>query len=276
MRKIGFKTLALTAALFLLGGCGSEGGGSAPVFGEDHSDIAYVREKGTLVVGITDFAPMDYREGETWDGFDAELAKEFAEEIGVSAVFQEINWEEKTGLLEDGTIDCIWNGMTMTEELQREIDCSKPYLSNAQVIVLPKDKADQYGTAEQCQHLLFATEAGSSGEELLKGLRYRYTAYGTQMEAMQSVSEGRTDAAVMDIVMAGYYTAEGRESAELTYRLPLNDEKICVGMRKGSDLTEQVNAFLERKSADGSLKETAEKYGIGGAVLDIAAAERAD
>jgi len=235
---------------------------------QGQSDEEYVQSKGTLVIGITDFAPMDYRDGGTWKGFDADLAESFAESIGVKPELVEIDWDKKTELLEKGDIDCIWNGMTMSEELQDKISCSEPYLSNAQVVVLRKDDAGEYDTAEACQHLLFAAEAGSAGESLLREMKYRYTTYSTQMEALQSVCAKQTDAAVTDIIMAEYYTGNVQEFANLEFSISLKDEKICVGFRRNSDLTEKANEFLRTAFKDGTITSLANQYGIGNAVLD--------
>ncbi len=210
---------------------------------------------------------MDYKEGEEWKGFDADMAGAFASRIGVKPEFKEIDWDDKTELLEEGAIDCIWNGMTMTEELQEIISCSQPYLSNKQVFVMPDDSRQKYSTPEECQHLLFAVESGSTGEDLLREKKYRYTAYETQKEALQSVCEKQTDAAVIDIVMAAYYTEKEEGFRDLSYRFSLNDEKICVGLRRGSDLTKEVNDFFAESLKDGSMQKTAKQYGIEGAVL---------
>lgn len=229
-----------------------------------------MQSKGTLAVGITDFAPMDYHDGEDWTGFDADLARAFAERIGVTLEFVEIDWDQKTELLEKGSIDCIWNGMTMTEELQEAISCSEPYLSNAQVVVLRSSEMGKYSTAESCQHLLFAVEAGSTGESLLKDMKYRYTTFPTQMEALQSVSEKKADATVIDIIMAACYTGDGQELDDLGFDISLNDEMICVGLRKDSDLTGEVNAFLKTAYEDGTIHSLASQYGIESAALDFA------
>ena len=68
---------------------------------ETDSDLAYVQDKGSLVVGITYFAPMDYKaEGsDEWIGFDADLAKLFAESLGVDVEFQEITWVSMNRLM---------------------------------------------------------------------------------------------------------------------------------------------------------------------------------
>ncbi len=265
--KIKKLTVIAAAAGLLLSGCGGAQEKTASALEEGQSDLSYVKEKGTFVIGITDFAPMDYMEDDKWTGFDAELAEAFAQSIGVTPEFEEIDWDKKAELLRDGEIDCIWNGMTLTEELQETIDCSKPYLSNAQVVVVRKEDLEQFQTVEDCQHMLFAAESGSTGEELLKDLNYRYAAYDTQKEALQSVTDKKADAAVCDIIMAGYYTKDGNEFDGLGFQIQLNDEKICVGLRKDSDLTELLNDFLEESVSDKTMSDIAAQYGIEDAVL---------
>lgn len=259
------KILPLAVAAILMCGCGKPE--PVPVLSDGESDMEYIQNKGTFIIGITDFAPMDFQEDGKWEGFDANLAEAFAAELGVVLEFKEIDWEKKTALLFDGTIDCIWNGMTLTEELMQEIDCSDAYLSNEQVIVMHSDMIDEYASAKDCQHLLFAAEAGSTGEELLKELKYRYASYDTQKEALRSVLDNKTDAAVIDIIMAGYYTADGKEFGKLGFKIPLNNEEIGVGLRKNSDLTGKLNEFLAGAAADGTMNELAELYGITEAVI---------
>ncbi len=102
-------------------------------------DVAYIKDKGTLIVGITDFAPMDYKDdnGE-WIGFDADMAKLVAEKLGVEIEFVEIDWDNKTFELEGKAIDVVWNGMTLTEEVTNAMECTNAYCNNAQVIVVAK------------------------------------------------------------------------------------------------------------------------------------------
>lgn len=254
--------LLIMSMLLVLSGCGQNGDEAAVVLKEGQSDLEYVKGKGTLVAGVTDYAPLDYRNGEEWIGFDVDLANVFAESIGVKLELKEIDWNEKTELLEEGTIDCIWNGMTLTKELQETISCSQPYLSNAQVLVLQKGDKEQYQTVEACQHLLFAVEEGSTGEALLKEMNYRYSTYPTQREALQSVCDRKADAAVIDIIMASYFTGEGQEFADLDFSISLNDEKIGVGFRKKSDLTKRANEFLQTAYEDGTMRRLADKYNI--------------
>lgn len=264
------KKIALLALLSILmtAGCGKNQESVSLELADGESDLAYIQAKGTLVAGITDFAPMDYRAGEEWTGFDAELAENFAKSIGVTLELKEIDWDDKTELLEKGEIDCIWNGMTMTPALMESISCSRPYLSNAQVVVMREKDLEQYKSIEACQHLLFAVEAGSAGEELLKETKYRYTACTTQKEALQSVQNGNADATVIDIIMAAYNIGVGEEYDKLGFAVSLNDEKICVGFRKNSDLTQKADAFIQAAYEDGSINALAEKYGIENAVLE--------
>ena len=266
-RKWGALLLAAVMLLAVLSGCSGEKerGASGPEDGQ--SDLGYVQAKGTLLVGVTEFAPMDYRDGDGWAGFDADLAIRFAQKLGVAVEFVEINWDDKTKLLANGRIDCVWNGMTMTEQLQSTISCTEPYLSNAQVAVFRAKDVGLYATVESCSHVLFAVEAGSTGEALLKAQRYRYTACDSQLEALQRVSSKQADATVIDIVMATYYTGEGREFHDLDFNLMLNDEKICAGFRKDSDLTEMANEFLREIYADGTIRTLASQYGIEHALL---------
>lgn len=269
MKRTGKRIILPALMLVLLtAGCSEKQESVSRVWTAGESDLAYVQSKGTLVAGITDFAPMDYREGEEWTGFDAELAEAFAERIGVTLELREIDWDDKISLLEGGEIDCIWNGMTMTDELQEIISCSSPYLSNAQVVVTHEENLGLYQSIEECQHLLFAVEAGSTGESLLKEQKYRYTTWATQREALQGVLDKKADAAVIDIIMATSNTGEGQAYDQLGFAVSLNDEKICVGFRKDSDLTKEADAFIQAAYEDGSIHALAKKYGIGHAVLE--------
>ena len=99
-------------------------------------DVAYIVDKGTLIVGITDFAPMDYKDDNgNWIGFDADMAKLVAEKLGVEIEFIEINWDNKVFELDGKAIDVVWNGMTLTDAMLEAMECSTPYCNNAQVVV---------------------------------------------------------------------------------------------------------------------------------------------
>ena len=101
-------------------------------------DVAKIQAAGKIIVGITDFAPMDYKdEAGEWIGFDADMAKIVAEKLGVEIEFIETDWSNKILELDSGSIDVVWNGMTLTNEVMNAMECTVPYCNNAQVVVLP-------------------------------------------------------------------------------------------------------------------------------------------
>ncbi len=227
------------------------------------SDLEYVKSKGTLVVGITDFEPMDYKEesGE-WIG------KAFAKSIGVEAEFVEIDWDNKILELDGKTIDCVWNGMTLTDEVKSSMSCSNAYCNNAQIVIVPADKADQYQDTDSLSGLTFAVEAGSAGEEQVSALNLEYTSVKAQADALMEVAAGTSDAAVIDSLMAAAMVGEGTSYDSLAYTIGLNSEEYGVGFRKGSDLTQALNDFFAASYADGSMQQTAETYKVQAALIE--------
>ena len=235
------------------------------------SDMAYVQSKGTLVVGITDFAPMDYQnESGEWIGFDADMAKAFAESLGVSVEFVEIDWDNKILELGSKSIDCVWNGMTLTDEVTSAMSCSNAYCNNSQVVIVPADKAADYADVEACKALSFAVEAGSAGMGEVEKLGASFTEVKDQATALMEVAAGTSDAAVIDSLMAGAMVGEGTSYDSLTYTVSLNaeeGEQYGVGFRQGSDLAAALNDFFAAAYADGSMQACAETYGIQAALI---------
>ena len=235
---------------------------------ETESDLAYVQDKGTLVVGITNFEPMDYQdENGEWIGFDADLAKAFAEYLGVEVQFQEIEWESKIMELDGKTIDVVWNGMTLTDEVLAAMECSNAYCNNAQVVILPADVAEQYLDTASMAELNFAVESGSAGEDMAIENGFTYTPVVDQATAVLEVSSGTCDAAIIDSLMAAAMVGEGTSYADLTYTIGLNREEYGVGFRKGSDLAAELNAFFAAAYADGTMQEIADTYGVTAALI---------
>ena len=236
---------------------------------EAASDLAYVKEKGVLVVGITDFAPMDYKdEAGEWIGFDADMAKGFAQKLGVEVEFVEIDWDNKILELDAKTVDCIWNGMTLTDEVKSAMDCSNAYCNNAQVVIVPADKAADYQTVESLEGLAFAAEAGSAGEAEVTALGLDCTPVKAQSDALMEVAAGTSDAAVIDSLMAAAMVGEGTGYADLPYTVGLNSEEYGVGFRKGSDLVAELNAYFVESYAAGTMQECADTYGVAAALVE--------
>jgi len=234
----------------------------------EESDLAYVQANGKLVVGITDFAPMDYKdESGEWVGFDADMAKAFAESLGVDVEFIEIDWDNKIMELDNKSIDVVWNGMTLTEDVKAAMECSNAYANNAQVVIVPADKAADYQTPESVAGLNIAVENGSAGEEVVTALGYTVTEVATQADALMEVAAGTSDAAVIDSLMAAAMVGEGTGYADLTYTVGLNSEEYGAGFRKGSDLAAALNDFLKAAYEDGSMLAVAETYGVQAAII---------
>ena len=280
------KLLALMLALvmvFALAACGDSGSATTPGAeptsdtaesaapsdnGNAESDMAYVQDKGTLIVGITNFEPMDYQDANgEWIGFDADLAKAFGESLGVEVQFQEIEWDNKVMELDGRTIDVVWNGMTLTDEVLSSMECTNAYLNNAQVVILPSAEAENYADAESMSGLQFAVESGSAGEQMAIENGFSYTPVTDQATAVLEVESGTCDAAIIDSLMASAMVGEGTNFADLTYTISLNTEEYGVGFRQGSDLAAELNAFFAEIYADGTMQELADQYGVSAALI---------
>ena len=247
-------------------GSSSQGDASTPDTAE--SDLAYVQDQGTLVVGITEFDPMDYRDADgNWIGFDADMARAFAESLGVTAEFQLIDWDNKVFELNGKTIDVVWNGMTLTDEVLSSMDCSNAYCNNAQIVILPADVAENYPDAASMSDLSFAVESGSAGQAQAEANGFTYTEVMDQATAVLEVASGTADAAIIDSLMAAAMVGEGTSYDQLTYTIELNSEEYGVGFRQGSDLVERLNQFFADSYADGTMMELAETYGVQAAII---------
>lgn len=251
----------------------SQGASSTPADAE--SDLAYVQDQGTLYVGITNFAPMDYKEAgsDEWIGFDADMAKAFAESLGVNVEFQEITWDYKVEELDSRAIDCVWNGMTLTDDVLAAMGTSNPYCTNYQTLVYPADRAAEFEGLTSLEGLNIAVESGSAGEDAAVALGATTVPVQAQSNALMEVAAGTSDAAVIDVLMAAEMTGEGTSYADLIYSLNLNEaqdlpsEEYGVGFRQGSDLVDAFNTFLAEKTADGTVLEVATTYGLQDAVI---------
>ena len=234
------------------------------------SDVDYIKNKGTLIVGITDFAPMDYKDdnGE-WIGYDADLAREVADSLGVDVEFVEIDWDNKILELQNKSIDVVWNGMTLTPEVTNAMECTKAYLNNAQVVVVNKDKADEITSVEAAADLSFAVESGSAGEAAAEENGFNYVAVKTQADAVMEVSAGTSDACIIDLLMAGAMVGEGTSYDNLTHTVELTTEEYGIGCRKGSDLAAYINDQLKALYDDGTMEEIANKYGVQDAIVTL-------
>lgn len=235
-----------------------------------------------IVVGYTDYPPMNYTENGELVGFDTDLAKAVFDNLGYQVQFKEINWDNKYTDLSSGTIDCIWNGFTCNTAdpdgvaRAEKVDFSYNYMENQQVVVVKKgsnitsaaDLKDKFGMAE----------AGSAGytyaSETLECANVKEAS--TQMDAIKEVNFNTRDFAVVDFQLANSCCGKG-DYAELTIVEDLSSdiEYYAVGFEKGSELTAKVNAEFEKLGAGGTITEIAKKYGVENtAVIDYSSQKK--
>ena len=227
------------------------------------SDLDYIKEKGKMVIGYTVHEPMNYTDADgNFTGFDTELATTVCEKLGVEPEFVEINWDTKVVELDAKSIDCIWNGMTLTDDIMANTATTKAYAKNAQVVVV-KDGTEYTSTADLVGKTVVA-EAGSAGESAIADdaslSQADYISKSVQTDCLMEVAAGTADAAVLDLTLANAMIGEGTDYADLKIVDELNAEEYGVAFRKGSDAAAAVDEAFDALKADGTLSALAEKY----------------
>ena len=243
----------------------SAASGSAAASETAASDLDSIKEKGKLVIGYTVYEPMNYTDADgNFTGFDTELATAVCEKLGVEPEFVEINWDTKVVELDAKSIDCIWNGMTLTDDIMANTATTKAYAKNAQVVVV-KDGTDYASTADLVGKTVVA-EAGSAGEAAIEGdenlVQADYVSKSVQTDCLMEVAAGTADAAVLDLTLANAMIGEGTDYASLKIVDELNAEEYGVAFRKGSDAAAAVDAAFDELKADGTMQALAEKYDL--------------
>ena len=243
----------------------SAASGSAAASETAASDLDYIKEKGKLVIGYTVYEPMNYTDADgNFTGFDTELATAVCEKLGVEPEFVEINWDTKVVELDAKSIDCIWNGMTLTDDIMANTATTKAYAKNAQVVVV-KDGTDYASTADLVGKTVVA-EAGSAGEAAIEGdenlAQADYVSKSVQTDCLMEVAAGTADAAVLDLTLANAMIGEGTDYASLAIVDELNAEEYGVAFRKGSAAAAAVDAAFDELKADGTMQALAEKYDL--------------
>ena len=239
--------------------------GSAAASETAASDLDYIKEKGKMVIGYTVYEPMNYTDADgNFTGFDTELATAVCEKLGVEPEFVEINWDTKVVELDAKSIDCIWNGMTLTDDIMANAATTKAYAKNAQGVVV-KDGTDYSSTADLVGKTVVA-EAGSAGEAAIEGdenlAQADYVSKSVQTDCLMEVAAGTADAAVLDLTLANAMIGEGTDYASLKIVDELNAEEYGVAFRKGSDTAAAVDAAFDELKADGTMQALADKYDL--------------
>ena len=229
------------------------------------SDLDYIEGKGKMTIGYTVYEPMNYTDADgNFTGFDTELATAVCEKLGVEPEFVEINWDTKIVELDAKSIDCIWNGMTLTDDIQANTACTKAYAKNAQVVVMKAD-ADYSSTADLVGKTVVA-EAGSAGESAINDdeslAQAEYVSKSVQTDCLMEVAAGTADAAVLDLTLASAMIGDGTDYANLAIKDELNADEYGVAFRKGSDAADAVNAAFDELKADDTMQALADKYSL--------------
>lgn len=274
------KFLALSlAALMLMSTAGCQGGEKKNDGEVAVADYEEIKEKGQLNIGITIFSPMNYYDDDSkLIGFDTELATAVCEKLGVTPNFIEINWDSKEIELNSKNIDCIWNGMCITEDRKVTMSISNPYLNNTQAMVMKADKADALVKDPTGANVV--AEQGSTGEGKLNGTiadddtvkvsakeffaNANYTAVDSMAKALLEVQSGTADVALVDSVCAYGMVGEGTDYPELVVNVDNNfgAQQYGIAFRKGSDLTQMVNDAIAELAEEGKVAEIAQKYNL--------------
>ena len=286
MKKFIAMLLCAVMCVSTLAGCGSSTGNEADssevqateaVAAE--SDWEEISAKGEMTIGMTLFAPMNYYdEDNNFVGFDTELANAVGEKLGVKINFIEINWDSKEIELNSKNIDCIWNGMCITEERKQNMSISEPYLYNTQAIVMKADREDEI--MSDVSGLTVTAEQGSTGEGKIDGsieddetvevsakeyfANANYVASDSMAKALMEVKSGTADLAVVDSVCALAMVGPGTDYEDLVVNLDNNfgQQEYGIAFRKGSDLTEKVDEAINELYEEGKVDEIAAKYGL--------------
>ena len=261
----------MAAMCFVFAACGDKGGETTDpaetTAATAESDLDYIKANGKMIIGYTEFAPMNYKDDEgNLVGFETEFAKAVCEELGVEAQFQLIDWGAKETELKSKTIDCIWNGRTITPERQAEMEISTAYMANKQVLLVKAENADKYLTAEDLKGANIVAEIESAGEGVAKEnelfAEAKYTAVDSQAKALMEVASGVADGCVVDYVLSIGMIGEGTDYENLVVvdELAFAEEEYGIAFRKGADTCAAVNEAISNLVESGKLAEIAKTY----------------
>ena len=237
-------------------------------------DWAYIQGKGEMIIGYTVYAPMNYTdENGNFVGFDTEFAEAVCAKLGVKPNFVEINWDTKEVELAAKNIDCIWNGLTVTEERKQNMAFSDSYIKNMQVAVIRKADAAIYTDTASMADANLTAEISSAGESAIQAdanlASATYVSVPKQTDALLEVKAGTSDVAILDYTLAKAMVGEGTDYADLQMveGLELAVEEYAIGFRLGSSVVEQVNKAIEDLTAEGVMDSIAATYDLTASLL---------
>lgn len=234
--------------------------------GKDEVDsLERILNKKTFILGLDDsFPPMGFRnEDNEIVGFDIDVAKEVCKRLGVELKLQPISWDAKEQELNSYNIDCIWNGMSVSDERKEKMCLSLPYLKNSMSFVVKKDS--NINSLNDLKKKKIGVQSGSTAEEILQASNMYSTfadviTYEENITAFMDLEINQIDCVFLDNVVANYYISENKKSY-VVLEEGMEDEEYAIGFRKGDTaLCEKVNELLIKMKKDGTLGKISEKW----------------
>ena len=274
-----FIAMALFSAMCVasLAGCGNSNGdggsgdasaeGGTEAVASEESDWADISAKGEMTIGMTLFAPMNYYdENNEFVGFDTELAQAVGEKLGIDINFVEINWDSKEQELDTGNIDCIWNGFGYTEERNKAMTLSNPYIKDKSMFVVKGDS--NYANQDELKGKKIGVQSGSVQEKKLNESEFgkeldEVIGYTDYLTALMDLETGNIDAVYMSQI-SGNYIIQNQEKDFKTFEaVGIGEETkgMVIAFKKGNtELKDKVENALNELRAEGKLKELSEKW----------------
>ncbi|MBR2666730.1 MAG: transporter substrate-binding domain-containing protein [Oscillospiraceae bacterium] len=260
----------ITLVLVFAAACGQENLGpeaEMPYYGEA-GDLQAIRERGCLLVGATgDYQPMSWLDPETgeYTGFDAALAEDLAESLGVDLIYVPTSWPT---LMEDtlaGKFDLAVCGITVTEDRKEQALMSEGYLGNGKTILVRGEDAEKYTGLESIDRpeVRVMVNPGGLNERFARENLPDATliVHAVNQEIPALIAEGEADVMITEIMEAGYYVGQDSRLAAPLIDEPFTQGQLGVLMPKDAEeLLAYVNAFLEREKDSGRIDELAQTY----------------
>ena len=270
MKKISLAVFAMmmVAMLAVFAGCSSSSdtnSGTADSGTAQDNSLQNVLDKGTLVLGLDDsFPPMGFRdENNNIVGFDIDVATEVANRMGVELKLQPIEWSTKEMELNTGSVDCLWNGLSIDDERKQAMDLSEPYMTNRMVLVVLNDS--EYTDQTSLAGKTIGVQNGSTAENILEDSDFSKTLGNTigfkdNVTAFMELETKGIDAIFMDEVVANYaITSQNKDFKVLEDGL--TEEEYAVGFKKGNTaLKNEVQKYIDEMKADGTMTQISEKW----------------
>ena len=223
-----------------------------------------VQDSGKLILGLdATFKPMGYtNENDEIVGFDIDCAKEVCSRLGIQLETYGVNWDTKEMDLDAGTIDCIWNGLSVSDERKKVMLMSEPYMQNEMVFVV--NDSSEIKTLADLNGKTVGVQNGSTAQEILTasdvGKTVTVNGLSTNVEALNQLEMNMCDAVFLDSVVAEYEISTSGKAFRILEE-GLEPEEYAIGFRLGDkELCDKVYGTLKEMKADGKLGEISTKW----------------